>query len=153
MSQEPQPQAGATLEQLVNSRRQVLADMQKAKNLLTYIDEQIAKQIDLTRLFDDADKTYGDITTTISGFKVKAEITKTVNWDSGKLIEAARGLPWGEVNNLFDVKFGMAEKKYSELAVRASSDPSSKAMMEAINSARTLKFSAPKIKSIEPQGE
>lgn len=153
MSQEPQLEAGATLGQLVDARRQALAEMQKIKNLLTYIDEQIAAKIDLVKLFDDADKTYGDITATIDGFKVKAEISKTVSWDSDKLVAAARGLPWSEVNQIFDVKFGMAEKKYSELAVRASSDPASKALMMAVNDARTLKFGAPKIKSIETAGE
>lgn len=147
------PPSGATLAQLVDGRKRALADMQKLKNLLAYIDEQIAKKVDLVKIFDDADKTYGEVTQTVDGFKVKAEISKTVKWDSDLLVAAARNLPWAEANNLFDIEFSMGEKKYQELAVKASNDPASKALMDAVNAARTLKFGPPKIKSIEPEGE
>ena len=91
----------------------------------------------LTEHLRSMDKNHGQHTFEADGFKLTAEITARVKWDSTKLEAIASKMPWHEAQRLFKIDFSVPEKNYS--AVRDEK------MLDQLIDARTVKYSEPKI--------
>jgi hypothetical protein len=72
------------------------------------------------------------------GKPAEAEVSKTVEWDSDKLMAVAQGMSFADVMTRFKVKFSMSEAAYKNLL---PSDP----QKATIDAARTVKYGDPKI--------
>lgn len=73
------------------------------------------------------------------GFKVKAELRQKVKWDSAKLMEVARTLPFERVEALFKIEFSMSETVYKGISALS---PELRAQIDA---ARTTSPDTPKL--------
>lgn len=76
------------------------------------------------------------VTNTVSA---KIEVKKTVDWDSAKLMAVAQTLPWERVSAIFKIEFSVSEKIYEGLQAAAPE------LAKQIESARTVKYGAPKV--------
>jgi hypothetical protein len=93
-----------------------------------------------------ADKQFGgSLTFSHNGVRYKAEVKKTIKWDSDKLREIASTLPWEQVQRLFDIEFSVTENTYKGIA---AADP---AMKARIDDARTVRLSPLDVKLIDLQ--
>lgn len=106
---------------------------------------------EITRRFSDsakealrqAGKSHGSISLPLQdGMSAKADVRQTVDWDSDKLMEIAKTMPWDRVVAMFKIKFSMSETIYKGIAA-ASPD-----IRKAIDDARTVKFSDPSVKLV-----
>lgn len=90
-----------------------------------------------------AGKTHGSITLPLQdGLAAKADVRQTVDWDSDKLMEIAKTMPWDRVTAMFKIKFSISETVYKGLA---AASPETR---KAVDEARTVKFSEPSIKLV-----
>ena len=88
----------------------------------------------------EAGKQHGTINLPIQGGLIaKGEISKSVVWDSAKLIEIAQTMPWERVSAVFNIKFSVSEKTWDGIV--AVGGP----LADKIKAARTVKYSAPKV--------
>jgi len=91
-------------EQTLKSRREFL------EGRLT---EKLKEQA--TAAFAAANKDSGTLSFTVNGVKYRAEIRKTVKWDSDKLQGTAAGMPWSVVERLFDISFSVPESRFNAI--------------------------------------
>lgn len=140
------------LNYLFTQRAKFIEFLETTKKSLAEIDEHIAHAINAQQIFDDADKTAGEITTKVQGFKIKLKIDKRVTWDSAGLLDVAKTMPWAEATKLFKIQFSMGEREYGALGVKAGIDDTAMSVLAKVNEAREVRFSEPKIVSIEKEG-
>lgn len=81
-------------------------------------------------------KTHGTISIAApeAGFKISAEITKTVKWDSAKLLAAMSTMTWDQVQRIFKLTAEIPEKVWTGL-LAASPELATK-----LSDARTVKL-------------
>jgi len=131
-----------TLQQLKATRDELASQIASLQAKLKETDASIAALLDrpVDDEFDAAGKQHGVVSLQVEGIDVKAEITKTVAWDSEKLLTAMSGMTWEKAKTIFDVKVSIKETVYNSLLATASED-----FIAKINAARTVKYSDPKI--------
>ena len=97
----------------------------------------------IARSLAEAGKEHGTVRLPMQdGLTVKADVAKTVKWDSAKLLTLAQTMPWAAVTRVFKVEFSMSETAYAGVAAVAPD------LQAKVDAARTVTFGAPKI-SIE----
>ena len=109
----------------------------KTKLSLLLFELQSRVKDDVMHDFAAAGKDSGTMTIHRGNRKYKAEIRKTVSWDSDKLQAVAAGMPWNAVERLFDIKFSVAEGKFNAI--------SDDELLAKIMEARTTKLSELKV--------
>jgi len=116
----------------------------EAKNLAALAKSyrgEIARRLDLQikAAFEADDKQHGTVRFPVgNGYTAKAEISRTVEWDSDKLLALAGEMPWIEANHLFTFKAGMAAKMYDALMPESN-------LKARIDAARTVAYGTPKV--------
>lgn len=97
--------------------------------------------------FDQSGKDSGTMTLQVQGGVVaKVDISKTVKWDSAKLLEVSKSMDWNRVQSLFKIDFSVPENTYKAIK---DVDPE---LAAKLDEARTVKLGDPKIKLIK-EGE
>jgi DNA invertase Pin-like site-specific DNA recombinase len=84
-----------------------------------------------------AGKDTGTLTFAFNGMRFKAEVAKKIEWDSDKLKAIAAGMPWNQVERLFDIKFSVPERIYNAIH--------SPEMVATLNAARTTRVGELKV--------
>jgi hypothetical protein len=141
--------ASATLPEL----HKLLSDREKellsAKFRVGAVVEEITKRLadSAKAAFEQADKQHGTVNLPLqNGLTAKCEISKKVEWDSDKLMDVAKTMPWDRVVKLFKIAFAVPEKVYDGI------DAVDPALRQKIDKARTVKYGSPKITLIK-EGE
>lgn len=89
--------------------------------------------------FEKANKTDGKVAVDLpGGLKLSASISKRVEWDQDKLKDAAKNMPWADVQHYFKIEFGVSEKIYKSL-------PPSSEFKAKLDDARTVKLGSMKL--------
>lgn len=94
-------------------------------------------------------KSHGELTLSITNqqtgevMKFKANISKTVKWDSKRLQEIAGTMDWEKAEKLFDIKFSVQEKTYNAIF--------DEQLLAQINEARTVKYGEVAVKPVFDQ--
>lgn len=121
----------------------------RLKTTTEAISDRLVEEVD--RAIKSSGKDHGVIyTPPLSGgfgsnrsFTAKIDIDKTVKWDSAKLLEVAKTLPWPRVERIFKIDVSIPERNFQGL------DAADPLLAEQCRAARTVKLSAPKITLIE----
>lgn len=145
MSQEgtaARPIEELSLLELFQKQEEIIASAAHLKSaaaaVMAAIDARLTESA--MRAFEQADKDNGTLTLELQdGLKAKADIKKTVTWDSDVLQSVAQTMPWDRVKAMFGIKFSVSETIYKGIG---AVDPALKAK---IDEARTVKLSPPKI--------
>lgn len=130
------PSIVVQLNALLASRALVEAHVAQGKEQLANINQAI------TLLTTDAvakafiGKEGGTVRLAIGDKIFKAEIDKTVKWDSPALETIASTMPWNEARALFKITFEVPEKNFKDAGDN---------MRALLISARTVKYGQPKI--------
>lgn len=120
--------------EITESSKQQLADI---------MDALAAKcGTELARIFQNKDKTSGDVSAEFDGVKVQLSVSKEVKWNDAKLKEAAALIPADKVNAIFVAKLTVPEKVYSVLSTLLDAENPA---LAKINEARLVKIGEPKI--------
>lgn len=122
------------LQQLYTQRAHLTSQVRDLEASVEKIDEQIlvATRDKVQQMYALSGKQFGSVTIDGGdGISIKADIKKTVEWDSAALMKVASGLSWGVVEQTFDIKFKVPEKVYAKL-----DGP----LLAAIDAARTTKY-------------
>lgn len=87
-----------------------------------------------------AGKQHGTVSVALgSGFIAKADIAKTVKYDSEKLEALAKTMPYDQARAMFKIKFEVSEKLYDGIKV---TNPT---LARQVDDARTVTYGKPKI--------
>ncbi len=81
------------------------------------------------------------------GCKIAVEVRKTIKWDQNDLRALSNAMPPEVAARIFEVELAIPDKIMSAMAKTDIS------LYAKLNTARTVKFSAPSIKQIEPPTE
>jgi hypothetical protein len=93
---------------------------------------------DVAVAYENADKNYGTVRMKVAdGVELKADTSKTVEWDQDKLMAIAAGMDWATAQHWFTFKVGMPEKRFDSLP------PGD--LRDRVSDARTVKYGAPKL--------
>lgn len=135
----------ADLEAGIRNQNAIIANAKaQIATLQTEIDARLGDSV--KRAYEQADKQHGTLTLELQdGLKAKADVSKTVKWDSGVLMDIASNLSWDRVSALFKVEFSMSETVYKGIA---AADPDLK---KKVDKARLVKFGEPKITLVRDQ--
>lgn len=118
--------------------------LREAKAELEHVDAAIAKRY--ATVIDHQYHVKGERVGTVrgdlgGGVSLVGEISKTVKWETDKLLDEANRLPsWERVRALFDVKLTVKESVFK--AIKAT-DPDQAKRLEA---ARTVTYGQPKVR-------
>lgn len=110
-----------------------------AKDQLDVIQAELRRRYEarLAEHLKSLEKHHGQHTFEEDGVKLTAEIRATVKWDSQRLEQVARTLPYDVVQRTFKIDFSVPEKTYA--AIRDEK------LLDQLIDARTVKYSEPKI--------
>lgn len=128
-----------TLTQLYEQREAVAAAVAAARSDLAHIDAQIDALVAPKALtvYDLTGKQFGKVRVEVGdGLVAEADISKKVEWDSDKLMEIAKSLPWETVQETFKIKFEVPERTYNALPDE---------LKTMVDMARAVKYGTPKI--------
>jgi hypothetical protein len=124
-------------------------DIASARAWLARVNMEVERRLydSAKAAFQQADKDSGTLKLPVQGGVIaKVDIKKTVKWDSAKLLELSKAMPWERVQQLFKIDFSVPENTYK--AAREL-DP---ALADSLDTARTVVFSDPKI-TLTKEGE
>ncbi len=128
-----------TLPILLDERASFEGAAKAAKHKVAEINEEIlaiARHL-AEAAYKRAEKADGTVKFAQGDAIYKAEIDKTVKYDSAALFEVARRMPWEEASAIFKFELSVGEKVFKALP----EGPVKDGIMEA----RTVKYSDPKI--------
>ena len=91
--------------------------------------------------FREEGKQSGDITALAHGMKLKASISKKVEWNSDMLLAAAGKMPWEKAQQIFKFELSVPEKIYTALT--------DDALKAELSPARTVKYGELKVSFTE----
>lgn len=94
-------------------------------------------------------KTHGVINAPLlmcNSLTAKVDISKKVDWDTGKLMAIAQTLPWDRVKAIFKIDFSVSETIYKGLEAAAPE------LFKQIEAARTVKYGEPKLTLVPVEG-
>lgn len=134
--------ASATLPELHHLLSEREKALLSAKFNVGAVVEEISRRLgdSCKAAFDQAEKVHGTVNLPLqNGLTAKCEITKKVEWDSDKLMDVAKTMPWDRVVKLFKIAFSVPEKIYDGID---AVDPE---LRKKLDEARTVKYGAPKI--------
>lgn len=134
------------LRALREQRMDIVASIEERKAILQQIDDKISDVLsDIAyKAMEAAGKNSGDVTITpFDGLRFKASVSKTVKYDTEKLMRLASTMPGQKVTQLFKIDFSVSEESYKALQ---KFEPELAAKIEE---ARTVKYGAMKIIPIE----
>lgn len=138
-----------TLAQLFDEQAKAAAETIAAKNHVAAVRQELADRFGasgqraLATMGKDAGTTTLDLQ---DGYGAKVEVKKTVDWDSKKLMEVARTLPFATVEKLFSIKFSVPETIYKGI------DAVAPELRQQIDAARTERLSAPAVSLTKKEG-
>lgn len=90
--------------------------------------------------FEAAGKQHGTVTLDLGeNLTGKADIRRTVSWDTAALMRVAQSLPWERASKLFKIEFTMPEANFKALE---NIDPP---LAEIVAKARVTKYSRPSL--------
>jgi hypothetical protein len=110
--------AGMSDEALYNSIAATKNRLTMEKAQLSLLEIELTKRQGKTaaQLFEAAGKRYGQASyTDDAGRKFKAEIKRTVTWDSAKLQAVAATMTWEQAQRIFDIKFAVPENTFKAI--------------------------------------
>lgn len=115
------------------------ATIDAAKGELEVLQQELRHRYEdkLAQHLRSLEKNHGQMTFEEDGVKLTAEVKATVKWDSQKLEDIAKTMPWQDAQRLFKIEFSVPEKNYA--AVRDEK------LLDKLIDARTVKYSEPKI--------
>jgi hypothetical protein len=126
-----------TVSELYEYQTACVAALEEAKADLAEVTSAIKSRFAFAadELYHEAGKMHGTVNLgTGEGFKVQADVSRTVKYDSEKLKSIAATLPWEKVSKLFKITFEVPEKTYTALA---AVDPD---LYEKIEEARQVRY-------------
>lgn len=133
-----------SLQELFELRMQRQREFDRAKALLSTVDEEIqAVTVErMKSLYGALGKQFGTARAqTDEGVTIVADIPKKVEWDSDILMRVAGDMPWDLVQRVFKIKFEIPEKAMKEFVPVLSDEQKT-----LIDAARTVKYGDMKIK-------
>lgn len=104
-----------TLHQLCTARESIIDTAVDLKGKLGLVQDEINRRLtgQVMAAFAEANKVSGTLTIPLEdGLTAKADIEKTVKWDSEKLMAIAFSLPVGQAKTLFKFEVSVPEKMY-----------------------------------------
>lgn len=125
-----QEKLSATL--LVARRDQLMSELD-----LINAEIQNRFQADALKVFDDADKTHGQVNFVAQGVELAGTVRKNVTWDTKLLRSAADKLTGVQFDGLFTMKLTIPETKYNAIM--------DEELRAAVDAARTVRFSEMKV--------
>lgn len=128
--------AASILDELISTRDHVQVQIAECKDLVVSLNERIAVLTGEAVAKAFVGKEVGTTRFAIGSKIYKAEIDKTVKWDSAALETIASTMPWNEARALFKITFEVPEKNFKDAGDNL------KALLMA---ARTVKYGQPKI--------
>lgn len=129
-----------TLPQLYDAQQRAIAEAVAAKSLVAEIGAEASKRFGASAVnaLKQTGKDHGSIILPLQdGYAVKAELRRTIKWDSAGLMAVAKTLPWDRVEAMFKIEFSMPEAIYKGVAAFSPE------MREKIDAARTTKVGEP----------
>lgn len=126
------------LQVLYSEREAAVTTLDAAKAALGAIDAEIlaATKARVEQLYALTGKTHGTVTADVGDFKIKGDISKTVSYDTAKLLPIASKMSYEEATKTFKIEFSVAEKVYKGLTPELRAE---------IDKARTTKYAPLKI--------
>lgn len=124
---------------LYEQREAAAQKIAQVRTHLAQVDAQITALVSPKALsvYDLTGKQFGKVRVEVGdGLTAEADISKKVEWDSTKLMEVAKSLPWETVQETFKIKFEVPERTYNALPDE---------LKTMVDLARTVKYGAPKI--------
>lgn len=122
--------ANATLEDLRNLDEQLKSSAERLKIARAAIEAEVTRRTGSGFNFNG--KLSGDVTDTKDGVKLKASISKKVEWDTKKLMAVAADMPWDKAQQLFKFELSVPEAIFNALT--------DEALKQQITDARTVKY-------------
>jgi hypothetical protein len=98
---------------------------------------------DVAAAYEAEDKQAGTVRVKVAdGVELKADTSKTVEWDQDALMAIAGTMDWATARHWFTFKIGLPEKRFDSLP------PGD--LRDRITAARTVKYGAPKLTLASP---
>lgn len=139
---DPNTLSSLNLPALVSLHTAAIQRAEAAKAEAKLVQDEITARLQpaATSMFVRQKKHSGDVTFEADGVTLKASISKTVKWDSPKLMAIASTMDWDTAQRVFDISFSVPERTFTAIP-----DPE---LIAKLQDARTVKYGELNIKPI-----